>query len=206
MRDQTIGGYLDDLADRIPAPGGGAVAALHAAQSAGLIAMVARYTTGERYAAHAAEIGRILAHAEKLRHEALALAEQDAAAFGAVAAAYRLPKNSEKETSTRSAAIAAALLDAARPPAAVIATAEAAVALARDLVPIGNRNVLTDVAAAADAARAAVGTARLNVEVNLAGVRDEQARRELRATLGSAEAIIGAADAVSAAVREMIAR
>src|SRR3569833_3939687 len=109
MRDQTIGGYLDDLADRIPAPGGGAVAALHAAQSAGLIAMVARYTTGERYAAHAAEIGRILAHAEKLRHEALALAEQDAAAFGAVAAAYRLPKNSEKETRTRSAALADAL-------------------------------------------------------------------------------------------------
>ncbi|MDN2498938.1 cyclodeaminase/cyclohydrolase family protein, partial [Nocardia nova] len=43
--ESTIGRYLDDLAAKIPAPGGGAVAALHAAQGAALVAMVARYTT-----------------------------------------------------------------------------------------------------------------------------------------------------------------
>ncbi|WP_309505153.1 cyclodeaminase/cyclohydrolase family protein [Streptomyces sp. KM273126] len=33
---QPIGQYLDDLAVRVPAPGGGATAALHAAQAAAL--------------------------------------------------------------------------------------------------------------------------------------------------------------------------
>ncbi|WP_430298277.1 cyclodeaminase/cyclohydrolase family protein [Sinomonas sp. B1-1] len=40
---ETIGSYLARLASRQPTPGGGAAAALHAAQGA---ALVARYTTG----------------------------------------------------------------------------------------------------------------------------------------------------------------
>ena len=34
MRDDTIAAFLDQLAARVPAPGGGATAALHAAQVA----------------------------------------------------------------------------------------------------------------------------------------------------------------------------
>ena len=48
IRDQTIGEFLDQLAERVPAPGGGAAAALLAAQGAALLGMVARYTTGEK--------------------------------------------------------------------------------------------------------------------------------------------------------------
>ncbi|MGH3794306.1 MAG: cyclodeaminase/cyclohydrolase family protein [Pseudonocardiaceae bacterium] len=68
----------------------------------------------------------------------------------------------------RSAAIAAALAGAGAPPAAVIEVAGTVVGLAEELLPIGNRNVVTDVAAAAEAARAAATTARVNVEINLA--------------------------------------
>ena len=49
MRDQTIEAFLSELAARVPAPGGGATAALHAAQAAALLAMVARYSDGPRY-------------------------------------------------------------------------------------------------------------------------------------------------------------
>ena len=49
MRDETITAFLDQLAARVPAPGGGATAALHAAQSAALLAMVARYSDGAKY-------------------------------------------------------------------------------------------------------------------------------------------------------------
>ena len=74
-----------------PLPGGGATAALHAAQAAALVAMVARYSDGARY--DAGLMGRIVTEADGLRAEALRLAEADAEAFGAVAAAYRLPKD-----------------------------------------------------------------------------------------------------------------
>ncbi len=40
MRDQSVRRYLDELASAAPAPGGGAVAALHAAQAAALVGEV----------------------------------------------------------------------------------------------------------------------------------------------------------------------
>ena len=95
MRDDTIAAFLDQLAARVPAPGGGATAALHAAQAAALLAMVARYSDGPRY--DAGLMNRIMTEADALREDALALAEADAKAFGAVAAAYRLPRATEQE-------------------------------------------------------------------------------------------------------------
>ena len=44
MRDEKISDFLARLADRVPAPGGGTAAALHAAQAAALLGMVARST------------------------------------------------------------------------------------------------------------------------------------------------------------------
>ncbi len=160
ISDEKIGDFLDQLADRVPAPGGGAAAALHAAQGAALLGMVARYTTGEKYAEHQVTIGRISTEADELRGIALRLADADADAFTAVAAAYRLPAASAEERATRSAAIAQALVGAAWPAAQVISVAGMVVDLAGALVVIGNRNVVSDVAAAAEAARAAAATAR----------------------------------------------
>ncbi|MFJ4987789.1 cyclodeaminase/cyclohydrolase family protein [Streptomyces sp. NPDC088732] len=206
MRDQTIGEFLEELSARVPAPGGGASAALHAAQGASLVAMVARYTTGERYAAHAAAVGRIAAAADELRETALRLGAEDATAFTAVTDAYRLPKGTDEEKTARSAAVAAALEGAARPPAEVVGVAERVVALAEELLPICNRNVLSDVAAATEAARAAAGTARVNIEINLGGIKDGTVRAGFSATAGAAGPLMDRADRVTAAVRREIAR
>jgi formiminotetrahydrofolate cyclodeaminase len=48
MREESIDGFLDRLADRIPAPDGGASVALHTAQAGALLAMGARYSDGEK--------------------------------------------------------------------------------------------------------------------------------------------------------------
>jgi methenyltetrahydrofolate cyclohydrolase len=204
ISDEKISDFLDRLADRVPAPGGGAVAALHAAQGAALLGMVARYTTGEKYAAHQVQIGRIITEVDELRGIALRLAEADADAFAAVANAYQLPKSTAEERAARMAAAGQALVNAAWPPAQVIGVAGMVVDLAEALVVIGNRNVISDVAAAAEAARAAVATARVNVEINLAGIADEQASLEMIAETGKADDIIARAGQVTAAVREQI--
>lgn len=206
MHELTIGGYLERLAAREPAPGGGAAAALHAAQGAALIGMVARYSTGEKYAAHAGRIAAVTAESDELRARALRLAEDDARAFTAVTDAYRLPRADDAQKAARSLAIAAALHGAALPPARVVAVAARVIDLAEALLPIGNANVVTDVAAAADAARAAATTARLNVEINLGGVEDAAARAELAAAVGQVDALAARADAVTASVRQEIAR
>ena len=135
--------------------------------------MVARYSTGEKYDEHREAIERIIVETDELRATALRLAEEDEAAFTAVTEAYKLPRDTEEAKAARSAAIAKALVGAGRPPAEVIAVALTVVELAEELLPIGNRNVITDVAAATEAARAAATTARVNVEINLGGIKDE---------------------------------
>jgi formiminotetrahydrofolate cyclodeaminase len=205
IQDETVGGYLDKLAARLPAPGGGAAAALHAAQGAALLAMVARYSTGERYAAHAAAIERITAESDALRAAALDLAAADAAAFTAVTDAYALPRATDEEKSARSAAIAASLAGAARPPADVVDVARRIVALAEELLPLGNRNVVTDVAAATEAARAAATTARVNVEINLSGIKDPASRTAFTTAIADVDDLANRATAVTESVRASLA-
>lgn len=204
MHDEKIGDFLARLADRVPAPGGGATAALHAAQGAALLGMVARYSSGEKYAEHAEEITRVRDLTDELRADALRLAVDDATAFGAVADAYKLPKDSDQAKADRSAAIAKALVGASRPPADVIRLSERLVDLGEVLLPIGNRNVITDVAAAAEAARAAATTARVNVEINVGGIEDDQVRAELLALTVRVDEIAARADQVTHQVREVI--
>ncbi|MFC9994876.1 cyclodeaminase/cyclohydrolase family protein [Nocardia sp. NPDC127526] len=193
--DSTLQGYLDQLAAKVPAPGGGAVAALHAAQGAALVAMVARYTTRAKDADNRPVIDRIIVAADVARDRALALADADAAAFTAVGNAYKLPKDTDEQQAARAAAITDALLGAARVPAAVVAEADEVLSLARELLPIGNPNVVTDIGAAADAARAAAASSQLNIAINVASL-DAGAGAEFAPVLTQIEELLARADAL----------
>ena len=206
MRNNTIDSFLRALADRVPAPGGGASAALHAAQAAALVAMVARYSEGPRFAEHTELVHKVRDTADQLRDEALNLAEDDVAAFTAVTEAYRLPKHDDESSAQRSAAIEAATLGAARPPEALVALVSRVLDLAEDLLPVSNRNVISDVAAAAEAARAAATTARVNIEINLAGISGTADRAELAAAANSVDGLADRAELLTAAVRAELAR
>ena len=202
MRDQTISGFLEQLSSRVPATGGGATAALHAAQSAALLTMVARYSDGAKYDAEL--MSHIIAETDGLRNDALTLAESDEEAFAAVAEAYRLPKETAEQKEARSAAIAEALAGAARPQADVIRLALLVVSFAEELLRAGNRNMITDVAAAAEAARAGAVTAQLLIEVNLRAMKDPEVRAEIAAMASVADEVTARADRSIAAVREDI--
>jgi formiminotetrahydrofolate cyclodeaminase len=202
MRDETITEFLSQLAARTSAPGGGAAAALHAAQAAALIAMVARYSDGPRH--DPAVVGRIRAAADGLIDEALGLAEADAAAFGEVSAAYRLPKGTPEEQQARSDAIAQALAGAARPPADLMAASARLAGLTEEMLAAANRNVISDLAAAAAAITAAAITARINIEANLAGIKNERLKTELEDTAALADEVMDRADRLIDAVRDEI--
>jgi formiminotetrahydrofolate cyclodeaminase len=200
MRDETIAHFLSQLAARTSAPGGGAVGALHAAQAAALIAMVARYSDGPRH--DPAVVGRIRAAADGLVDEALGLAEADAAAFGKVIVAYALPKDTAEQQAERSGAIAAALADAARPPADLMAASARLAALTEEMLPAANRSVISDLAAAAAAITAATVTARVNIEANLAGIKDDRLKTELSGIAALADEVADRASRLIEAVRE----
>ncbi|MGB9279737.1 MAG: cyclodeaminase/cyclohydrolase family protein [Pseudonocardiaceae bacterium] len=204
MRNETIRVFLELLAARVPAPGGGASAAVNAAQAAALLGMVARYSDGAKYEQHADLIASVIVNTDELRERALGLVVADAAAFTSVTDAYQLPKDTDELKAVRSAAIAEALTAAAEPPAGVVDTASRLIELAEALLPVGNPNVITDVAAAAEAARAAATTARVNIEVNLSGIRDPSVAAELTRVAALVDGIAVRAEQVTAAVRRKI--
>jgi len=204
MRDESIGSFLTRLAARSAAPGGGATGALHAAQAAALLAMVARFSDGPRYDAET--VGRVRAAADGLADEGIGLADADSAAFEKVIAAYGLPKDTQEAKAARSAAIADAMAGAARPPADLMAASVRLVGLAEDLLPVANKNVITDIGAAAAAISAAAVTAALNIQANLAAIKDPALVAELTATAALADGVTDRAGRVIAAIHEEIAQ
>jgi formiminotetrahydrofolate cyclodeaminase len=65
--------------------------------------------------------------------------------------------------------------------------------------------VISDIAAAADAARAAATTARVNIDINVVAIKDSAARSRLaEQTDGMEEKVILAVDSLVRRVRERI--
>jgi formiminotetrahydrofolate cyclodeaminase len=204
LEEQAVGDWLTALASAAPAPGGGAAAALNLAVGAALVSMVCNLTIGKpRYAEHEATMTAALARAEDCRRAAEALVSDDAVAFAAVIAAYKLPKDDE---AARRTAIQHALRGAAAVPLKTAERAVEVIVLAERVLDGANVNVVSDVAVAASSARAALQSAQVNVEVNLASLSDI-VRADLQARLDGCD-VAGAsvrADAVVAAVRAKIA-
>jgi formiminotetrahydrofolate cyclodeaminase len=201
LQHQPLGEFFAQLAARLPAPGAGATAAVEAALSASLVAMVGRFTTDDQ---HAAAVREIVGAADARREACMAAAAADESAFAAVAEAMAMPKSDDQERDARRAALAEAQRDAAQPPRTVVETATELVALAERLLPIANPNLVSDVAAATAAARAAATTAGLAIEVNLGGITDERDRTALTDTLARVDEVARRADAVEEAVRRRI--
>jgi formiminotetrahydrofolate cyclodeaminase len=203
LDDQSIGDFLGQLAARLAAPGAGATAAIEAALSASLVAMVGRFTTDEE---HADLVSEIVTAADAQRNACLQVATDDEAAFSAVAEAMKLPRNSADEQEARRRRLSKVQLDATRPPLAVLESAAELVGLAARVLPIANPNLISDVAAATAAARAAATTARLAVEANLAGIHDQAVRADLITAVAVVEDLARRADEVEAEVRERLCR
>jgi formiminotetrahydrofolate cyclodeaminase len=200
---QSLGGFLGQLAARMAAPGAGATAAVEAALSASLVAMVGRFTKDEE---HAELVGEIVTAADAQRDACLQAAADDEAAFSAVAEAMKMPRDTTEQKEVRRCRLSEASLAATRPPLAVLASAAELVALAGRALPIANHNLVSDVAAATAAARAAATTARLAVEANLPGIDDEAARADLASAVAVVEDLARRADEVEAEVRQRMRR
>jgi len=172
----SLDGWIDDLAGGSPTPGGGSAAALAGTLAAALVAMVARLTIGRKaYASVEGRAKEILAEADRLRAELRRLVDEDAIAYTSVSQAYKIPKDAVGRT----AAVDAALLDAARPPAEVVERARRVHQLAAEIGAMGNKNATSDARVAGLLAGTAIDGALENIKVNVAAMSDPALGREL---------------------------
>lgn len=189
-------GFLDDLAAGTPAPGGGSAAAYVGAMGAALTAMVARLTLGKKkYAEVEAQMQTLLAEAEALRSDLTRAVDEDAAAFEAVMAAFKLPKETPEQQAARAAAVEAATLQAALVPLENARRAVRVADLAGQAAALGNLNAITDAASAAAMARAALTAAGYNVRINAASLANKSTAGPLLAELTSLDARLAETEA-----------
>jgi formiminotetrahydrofolate cyclodeaminase len=188
MQEESLASFLDQLASSAPTPGGGSVAALCGALSVALGSMVANLTLGrEKYRDVEPAVRLALESAEQLRSRFLGLIDEDIAAYGALSAAYRLPKSTVEEQTARSSQIQAALTGAAEAPLRMVEQARQALELCQTLASIGNPNVISDVGVAAITAYAALESGELNVLINLKTMKDKELARGFFQRLSAAQ-------------------
>ena len=188
MQEESVTRFLDHLASSAPTPGGGSVAALCGALSAALSSMVANLTLGrEKYRDVEPQVRAALERAEQLRQRFLGLIDEDIAAYGALSAAYRLPKSTAEEQAARSRQIQAALTGAAEAPLRMVEQARQALELCQTLAGIGNPNIISDVGVAAITAYAALESGELNVLINLKTMKDRDLALQLFQRLSAAQ-------------------
>jgi formiminotetrahydrofolate cyclodeaminase len=174
MIDHSLAQLLDQLADKTPTPGGGAVAPIAGALAAALAAMSIRFSEGSKGLEGQAQAHHeALEELERARALLLVLGEEDASAYSALSDALGLPRSDPQ----RAELIPKLALVAMQVPLTVIATGVELLRLFEQLAPITNRFLRSDLHVAAVLIEASVRAARVMVEANVPLAPDEDARQ-----------------------------
>ena len=171
----TVGDFVDQLASPAPVPGGGAASALSAAFAAALVRMVVALSTGKpKYAAYEASLRRAGDLAARAQDRLLTLADEDAAAYARLAAAFKMPRETAGEQGVRQTAIRTGARDSALAPFQVLQACWDVLAAAESVAGRSNVNARSDTSTAASLAEAAARGAAANVLINLPMTGDEE--------------------------------
>jgi glutamate formiminotransferase/formiminotetrahydrofolate cyclodeaminase len=178
---KSLRAFADELSMDSPAPGGGSVAALCGALSAGLSSMVANLTVGKKgYEKAFQEMKKTAVRAQRLKDEYLGQVDRDTDAFNRVMDAVRLPKTTEDQRRERDAAVESATKEATLVPYQVLENSVELLTLAKKAAQKGNRPSMSDAGVAALAARTAAEGAYYNVRINLPGIQDKAFRSGIK--------------------------
>lgn len=189
--EMTLSGYLGALASKSPTPGGGAAAAVALAHAAALGSMVIAYTVGKpKWAAHAELHTHASAVLAQARMESLALADRDAAAYGAMNALWSVPRESRADDPRWMPA----LDEAIAAPSAIADLACATIVLLARLHRCTSALLASDLRIARLFAGVALEAALANVEVNVPLLDCPLAASSIRDACAARRAIAAAHD------------
>lgn len=187
-RNAPLEKYLQDAAAGTPTPGGGSVAAFVGALATTMASMSANFTVGkEKFKQYDSQLKKILEECEKSRETLLFLMEEDIKGYGEISKAYGLPKSTEAEKNKRYEAIQKATIIAMEVPLKTTMCCLYILEQTRELVDIVNPNLISDVGVACFLADAAFRCAKLNVEINLAAIRNQSLVEKVQNEIGLAE-------------------
>lgn len=184
--DRPLRRYLDDASSNNPTPGGGSVSALAGALGVSMGSMAANFTTDpKKFADRQDRIAPIIDNLLATRRRLESLVEQDIEAYALVGRAFGMPRKTDDEKRLRRQTIQEALKAAMEPPLETVRACAETIERLKDLVDCANKNLISDVGVAAILAEAALRGARLNVEINLASLKDAELVDKVRAEVAT---------------------
>lgn len=182
--DKSVLQFIDSVASKEPAPGGGSVAALSGAIGAALSNMVSNLTVGKKFYNEysddiKASIAKQYEAVEELKAELVQLIDEDTEAYNQVMAAFKLPKDTDEDKAKRTQAIQKSYNLALQVPLRTARQSLEVLKLQSELIEYGNPNAITDIGVSVLLCNAAVEGAILNVKINLSSIKDESIVNEV---------------------------
>ena len=172
--------FIEELASSAPVPGGGGASAFVGAVGVALGNMVANLTIGKKkYADVEEELIALREKAYVLQKELLLLVEKDAKVFEPLAAAYKLPKETEEEKAYKEKVMEEVLREAAFVPMQIMEKICEAILLHKEFAAKGSVLAISDAGVGATFCKAALEGASLNVFINTKSMKDREYAEEL---------------------------
>ncbi len=165
--------FINEVASKSPAPGGGSVAASAGALGAALSAMVAKLSQGKKYAEVKELMVETAEKADKLVERLVNLIQEDSDAFNEMLACRKLPSGTPEADAFKEKRMQEAVVKATTVPLNTMKVAAEILPLVQTVSEKGNQNSASDAGVAALSVRTAILGAHMNVMINLPGISDK---------------------------------
>lgn len=165
--------FVEVLASSSPTPGGGGASALVGAVGVALGNMVGSLTVGKKkYAEVEEEIKAMMETSTKMQNDLLELVQKDADGFEPLAAAYRMPKDTEEQKAEKARVLEQATKDACDVPFEIMEKCCQGIDMCGEFAEKGSVMATSDAGAGAIFCKAALQAASLNIYINTKSLKD----------------------------------
>ncbi len=182
LASMSLRGFIEEIAARTSAPGGGSASAAMAAMGIGLGAMVAKLTQGVRkFETVESHMQKSIPVLHELTRELIPMIDADTSAFNEYMEGLRLPKGTEAEKEIRRAKMQAGLKAAIQIPLTTMRLGDRAWDTLCEVARYGNPASKSDVQVGAKALETGIWGAFQNVLINMQDIKDETFKAETMA-------------------------
>ena len=202
LAGMSLRAFIEEVASRSSAPGGGSVSAALAAMGAGLGAMVGKLTYGVRkFESVDAQMRKNIPPLHNAAARLIPMIDADTTAFNDFMEALRMPRNTDAERAERAECMQAGLKKAIDIPLATMKLGDGAWDALCEVARYGNPASRSDVEVGARALETGIWGAYKNVMINVADISDDAFKTRITQ---EAESIVSRAAQKCAEVLEIL--